>query len=110
MALIYCRECGKQVSDQAASCPSCGAPVAASTPPAVVAPSGPMKSRSTAILLAIFLGGLGIHKFYLNKPLWGVIYLLFCFTFIPAILGFLEGICYISMSDKMFQQRYFPAS
>lgn len=28
MALIDCRECGKQISDQALSCPNCGAPVA----------------------------------------------------------------------------------
>ena len=27
MALVACSECGKQVSTQAASCPSCGAPV-----------------------------------------------------------------------------------
>ena len=26
MALINCPECGKEISDQAASCPSCGAP------------------------------------------------------------------------------------
>ncbi|MBP5391236.1 MAG: zinc-ribbon domain-containing protein [Bacteroidales bacterium] len=32
MALITCKECGKQVSDQAASCPHCGAPVKAATP------------------------------------------------------------------------------
>lgn len=27
MALIECYECGKQVSDSAAACPNCGAPV-----------------------------------------------------------------------------------
>ena len=32
MALITCKECGKQVSDQAASCPHCGAPIKAATP------------------------------------------------------------------------------
>ncbi len=26
MALVFCRECGKQISDLAASCPHCGAP------------------------------------------------------------------------------------
>lgn len=26
MAMIYCRECGKQISDQAPACPNCGAP------------------------------------------------------------------------------------
>ena len=28
MALIKCGECGKEVSDKAASCPGCGAPIA----------------------------------------------------------------------------------
>lgn len=32
MALINCKECDKQISDQASSCPSCGAPVDASVP------------------------------------------------------------------------------
>ena len=30
MALINCEECGKEISDKAASCPGCGAPVAMS--------------------------------------------------------------------------------
>lgn len=29
MAMIYCPECGKQVSDQAVACPNCGYPIAA---------------------------------------------------------------------------------
>lgn len=33
MALINCRECGKQISDQAASCPHCGAPLKATPAP-----------------------------------------------------------------------------
>lgn len=34
MALINCAECGKQVSDKAAACPHCGAPVVMDAPPA----------------------------------------------------------------------------
>jgi TM2 domain-containing membrane protein YozV len=64
------------------------------------------KSRSVAVLLAMLLGGLGLHKFYLDSPGWGVIYLLFCWTFIPAIIGFFEGITYLSMSDQVFQEKY----
>ncbi|WP_218966776.1 TM2 domain-containing protein [Snodgrassella alvi] len=36
------------------------------------------KSRIVAALLAFFLGGLGIHKFYLNQNLQGILYLVFC--------------------------------
>ena len=43
-------------------------------------------------LLAIFLGWLGIHKFYAGKPVQGVLYILFCWTYIPGIIGFIEGI------------------
>jgi len=31
MALVFCRECGKQISDTAAACPGCGAPQAAAS-------------------------------------------------------------------------------
>ncbi len=31
MALITCQECGKEVSDKATSCPSCGAPISNET-------------------------------------------------------------------------------
>ena len=65
-----------------------------------------MKSRSTAIALAILLGGLGIHKFYLGQPGWGIIYALFCWTFVPMILGVLEGLMYLGMSEETFNERY----
>lgn len=38
------------------------------------------KDKLAAALLAIFLGGLGIHKFYLGMKWWGLFYLLFCWT------------------------------
>ncbi|MCP1226093.1 TM2 domain-containing protein [Sebaldella sp. S0638] len=43
-------------------------------------------------LLAIFLGWLGIHKFYAGKPVQGIIYILFSWTGIPSIIAFIEGI------------------
>jgi len=64
------------------------------------------KSRSVAVLFAMLLGGLGLHKFYLNSPGWGVIYLLFCWTFIPSVIGFFEGLGYLFMSEQVFQQKY----
>jgi len=64
------------------------------------------KSKGTAAFLAIVLGGIGAHKFYLNKPTWGIIYFLFSWTFIPACLGFLEGLIYLTMSKKEFEIKY----
>ena len=43
-------------------------------------------------LLAIFVGGIGIHKFYGGKTGLGILYLLLCWTAIPALIGFIEGI------------------
>lgn len=64
------------------------------------------RSRVVAAILAIFLGGIGIHKFYLGKVGIGLIYFIFSWTFIPAFLGFFEGIYYLLMSDKSFELKY----
>lgn len=65
-----------------------------------------MKNKITAGLLALFFGGIGIHKFYLNRPFQGVIYLLFCWTFIPSVISFIEGIMYLCMNDSSFNNKY----
>lgn len=43
-------------------------------------------------LFAFFLGGLGAHKFYAGKTAQGFLYLIFCWTFIPGIIAFIEFI------------------
>jgi TM2 domain-containing membrane protein YozV len=93
--LVYCRDCGRQISARAASCPHCGSPHA----PAV-APS--TKSRGVAVFLALFLGGIGAHKFYLDRPGMGVLYLVFFWTCIPSLVGFIEALVYLSMSNERF--------
>ncbi len=42
------------------------------------------KNKLVAALLALFLGGLGIHKFYLGRTGWGIIYLLFCLIIVKT--------------------------
>lgn len=66
-------------------------------------PAWPIKSKIAAGILALLFGGIGIHKFYLGKVGMGVIYLLFCWTGIPAIIGFIEGIMYLCSNDHNFQ-------
>ena len=63
------------------------------------------KSRVAAGLFGILLGGLGIHKFYMGKIGVGLIYILFCWTGIPAIIGLVEGILYLTVSDEKFGSR-----
>lgn len=67
-----------------------------------------MKNKIVAAILAFFLGGLGIHKFYLNKSGQGILYLLFCWTFIPSIIAFVEFFILIFMDDKTFDAKYNP--
>jgi hypothetical protein len=73
-------------------------------PGGVVLPGGGVgvKSRVVAAILALLLGGIGAHKFYLGKTGLGVLYLLFVWTFIPAIVAFVEGIIYLVQSDQQF--------
>jgi Predicted membrane protein len=64
------------------------------------------KNKVVAALLAIFLGSFGIHHFYLGNTMIGVIYLLFFWTAVPGIIGFVEGIIYLTMSDERFYEKY----
>lgn len=101
----FCVECGAEINQKAEICPKCGVRVAPLPAPA---PKKDPKNKTTAALLAIFLGGLGIHKFYLGggSTKWGVVYLLLCWTFIPAILGFIEGIMFLTMDESGFHDSY----
>jgi TM2 domain-containing membrane protein YozV len=107
MAMIFCYECGAQISDQASACPKCGAPAKGPRPQtsaAPVAPSG--KNKTTAGILALLLGGFGVHKFYLGKVGMGLLYLFFCWTCIPAIAAVIEGILYLGSTDEAFERKY----
>ncbi len=68
--------------------------------------AAPRKSKIAAGLLAILLGDFGVHKFYLGQVGLGIVYLLFCWTLIPGIVGVIEGIIYLTMTDQAFEQRY----
>ncbi len=43
-------------------------------------------------ILAFLLGGIGVHKFYAGKISTGIVYFLFCWTYIPALLALIDGI------------------
>ncbi|MDF1879248.1 TM2 domain-containing protein [Sulfurimonas sp. SAG-AH-194-C20] len=73
------------------------------------------KSKIVAALLAFFLGGLGIHKFYLGCNTAGIIMLVLFLagfilvgipTIIIGIIAFIEFIMYLIKSDEDFHQIY----
>ena len=67
------------------------------------------KSKKIATVLAFpFLGGLGVHKFYLGQIGQGIVYLLFCFLVIPSIIALFEFISYLSMSINKFDSKFNP--
>jgi TM2 domain-containing membrane protein YozV len=48
------------------------------------------KDEVVGVLLALFLGNFGVHKFYMGETGLGILYLFFSWTGIPAIIGFIE--------------------
>lgn len=86
-----CPHCGKEVKEGAQVCLSCGYSLEKSTKTSNENIS--TKSKLTAGLLGIFLGGLGIHNFYLGYTGKGIaqIFLNLCCC-AGAIWGTIEGI------------------
>lgn len=65
-----------------------------------------MKNKTTAGILALLLGGLGVHRFYLGQTWLGVFYLVFCWTFIPAFVAVFDGIIFLDSSHDEFNAKY----
>ena len=95
--MVYCSACGNQLSSQSAFCANCGQSNLANPTFAVE-----IKSRVTAGILAILVGGFGVHKFYLGKIGTGLLYFFFCWSGVPTVFGLIEGIIYLTQTDQAF--------
>jgi len=73
---MYCYKCGTQIDDEAIVCPQCGCATKNYNPRKTSAANVSEKSRLVALLLCIFLGILGVHRFYIGKIGTGVVWLL----------------------------------
>lgn len=107
----FCFHCGAVISILAEICPRCGVRQPGTSVPGITGPS-----RVVASLLAIFLGSLGAHKFYLGATTVGIVYLIVgvlfgvcTFGISTVILGFvalIEGLVYLSYTDEQFAAKY----
>ncbi len=96
---MHCPKCGKDIEDSK-FCPDCGQAVDGPVALPENSTDGCVKVNKIAYaLLGIFLGSLGIHRFYAKKYISGIIYILFCWTCIPGILGIIEGILALVKDD-----------
>jgi TM2 domain-containing membrane protein YozV len=96
----YCVNCGASIDARAEICPVCGV-----RQPSLRRP-GKLSRRVAAAIFAIILGSFGVHRFYLGQTGWGILYVLFCWTLIPAVAGLIEGILYLTMSEEEFEAKY----
>ena len=79
--LIKCHECGCEYSDTAQSCPGCGYRWSVDVmrkDPTLLG----YKDRNIALVLCIFGGIIGLHKFYEEKTVKGVLYMFTCGLFL----------------------------
>ncbi|MDR3689139.1 MAG: TM2 domain-containing protein [Fimbriimonas sp.] len=65
------------------------------------------EKKIPAGILAILLGGFGVHKFYLGNVTAGIIQIVLSFCFgLGGLIGIIEGIIYLTKSDEQFVSEY----
>lgn len=62
------------------------------------------KDRTTALLLTLFLGGIGAHRYYMGDVMLGILYTIFFWTLIPAIIAFIELFLIMKRVDRYNEQ------
>ena len=81
---MFCEKCGTEMSDNALACPKCGEPTKKS------ATNSAAKSRIAYQLLALFLGGLGIHNFYAGRWFMAIFEPIFALL-VPFVAGMADA-------------------
>lgn len=65
-----------------------------------------MKKKNVAAILAIFLGGFGVHQFYLERPGKGIAHAIFCWFPISWIIAWITALIILSMGEEEFDMKY----
>ncbi len=93
---MYCKNCGNEVKEGVKFCENCGKGINELGNNNIninvinSIDGGKKKNKWVTILLAIFLGGIGAHKFYEGKVGAGLLYLILCWTGIPAFFALFD--------------------
>ncbi len=95
----FCENCGKDLPENADVCLNCG--VATDKASDGTLPAD--KDKTVAGILALFLGALGIHNFYLGETKKGVLKLVLSITFIGS---FVSAILALVDAIKLFTGKY----
>lgn len=66
----------------------------------------PEKSKVAAGVLYLLLGDIGVGNFYMGKIGLGIVDILFCWTGIPGIVGFIRGLIILCGSKESFERKY----
>ncbi|PSO50594.1 MAG: hypothetical protein BRC40_14515 [Cyanobacteria bacterium QH_8_48_120] len=67
------------------------------------------KNRKVSALLAlvgVVTPLVGLHKFYLRQPLWGILYVLLFATPIPHVASAIEAFWYLAQEPENFDRRF----
>lgn len=77
---MFCPNCGKEIEDGSEFCPNCGTNLKVGATNKVVQEDSDKSEKSwiAALLLCIFLGGLGVHRFYAGRIGTGLLMLFTC--------------------------------
>lgn len=89
-------------------------PVPGTSPPPAAAPASPPlgsdRNKWVAAVLALLLGPLGIHRFYLGRTGTGIAMLVLSCTLVGLLVtgpwGFVDMIRYLIMDEREFEERY----
>jgi TM2 domain-containing membrane protein YozV len=65
-----------------------------------------MKDKNVAGILALFLGWLGFHRFYLGQTGLGIVYLIFCWFPLTWLIALVDGISLLTMDQQRFDEKY----
>jgi len=65
-----------------------------------------IKDKNIAGLLALFLGPLGAHRFYLDQVGWGIFYLIFFWFPLTWLIGFVDAMIFFTMDPEKFDAKY----